>query len=218
MQKINFQYTFGEILIVIIGITIAFSMNKCAEDSKEARLRTQYLKSLKIDVESDKATLKNNVDAIEEKMVLADEVLPIINTSSTEKMQTIGKIFKIVQLTNFIPNENTYNTLINSGDLKLIDDFKTKAAIEKHYSNYEILEQSYQRQENIQKKYIADYFIYHVDYDDFPNGEFGFKNEALLKNILRSARGSLELKRDATVSGIKSCDTLIMVIDTELNN
>ena len=34
MKKIDWQYTFGEILIVIIGISIAFSLNKCSENQQ----------------------------------------------------------------------------------------------------------------------------------------------------------------------------------------
>lgn len=42
----------------------------------------------------------------------------------------VGKIFEIVNLIDFTPKDNTYQTLINSGDLKLIDNFELKTAIE----------------------------------------------------------------------------------------
>ncbi len=58
MKKVNWHYTFGEILIVIIGITIAFSMNKCADLKSNEDLKVQYLKNIKLDVESDRQTLQ----------------------------------------------------------------------------------------------------------------------------------------------------------------
>lgn len=213
MKKINWQYTFGEILIVIIGISIAFSMNKCADDSRDERQLNQYVSSIKNDVMTDKTVLEENVEAIEQKIKTADEILPKINTDSPDKMMIIGKIFSLVNLIDFTPADNTYQTLINSGDLKLIDDFELKTAIEKHYSYYKIMQKSYTRLENIQKEYVANYFIYNTDFDDFQKGKFGFKDEKLLKNIIMSMRGSFDLKLRATKKGVESCDQLIQLLN-----
>ena len=216
MKKLNWHYTFGEILIVIIGITIAFSMNKCAENSKNETQKNQYLKSIKNDIEADRLILEENVKAIEEKIKIASEILPKLNTNAPDKMSIVGKVFNIVALNNFTPNNNTYQALINSGDFKLIDDFNLKTAIEKHYSVYEIIKKDYLRLENIQKEYVGDYFIHNVDYDDFNKGEFGFKDEKLLKNIILSMRGAFDLKLKATQKGLASCDSLIATIQKSL--
>jgi len=213
MKKVNWQYTFGEILIVIIGISIAFSMNKCAENSKNEVQKHQYLINLKNDVISDKITLEQNAIEIEKKIKTADEILPKLNTDAPDKMMIVGKIFSIVNLTDFTPKDNTYQALINSGDLKLIDDFETKTAIEKHYSYYKNMQKSYLRMENIQKEYVGNYFIYHTDFDDFRNKKFGFKDEKLLKNIIMSMRGSFDIKLTATKEGIVSCDSLINLLN-----
>ncbi|MEZ4795653.1 MAG: DUF6090 family protein [Flavobacteriaceae bacterium] len=216
MKKINWNYTFGEILIVIIGITIAFSMNKCAENSKNETQKLQYLTSIKNDIEADKTVLEDNLKAIEEKINVASEILPKLNTNAPDKMSVVGKVFNIVLLDNFTPTDNTYQALINSGDFKLIDDFKLKTTIEKHYSTYESIKKDYLRLENIQKEYVGDYFIHNVDYDAFNKGEFGFIDEKLLKNIIMSMRGALDLKLKATQKGIVSCDSLITIIQKEL--
>lgn len=83
---------------------------------------------------ADQKELEKNVIALEKKIKTADEILPKLNTDSEEKMMVVGKIFEIVNLVDFTPKDNTYQTLINSGDLKLINDFELKTAIEKHYS------------------------------------------------------------------------------------
>lgn len=216
MKKIDWQYTFGEILIVIIGITIAFSLNKCAENSKDKTQKLQYLTSIKNDIESDKITLKDNIKTLEDKIKSTNEIITKLNTNAPDKMSVSGKIFNIVSLVNFTPNDNTYQALVNSGDFKLIDDFELKTAIEKHYATYKIMSQSYERLENIQRKYVGDYFIYHIDYDDFSKGEFGFKDEKLLKNIILSMRGAFDLKLKATRNGIASCDSLVAVLNKKL--
>jgi hypothetical protein len=72
---------------------------------------------------------------------------------------------------------------------------------------------SYIRLENIQKEYVGDYFIYHTDFDDFPKGKFGFKDEKLLKNIIMSMRGSFDLKLIATQEGVKRCNELLTLLN-----
>ena len=213
MKKINWQYTIGEILIVIIGITIAFSLNKCSENSKAQTLKLQYLSNIKSDVEADKAILEENLESIKKKISLTSEIIPKLNTNAPDKMSVVSNVFSIVSLTNFNPNDNTYQTLINSGDLKLIDDFEIKTAIEKHYSNYETMGQDYTRLENIRKEYVGNYFIYNIDYDAFGKGKFGFEDEKLLKNIILSMRGAFDLKLKATQNGIDSCNKLLEVLD-----
>jgi hypothetical protein len=212
-EKINWKYAIGEIFIVIIGITIAFSLNKCSENSKDQTLKLQYLSNIKRDVEADKAILEENLESIKKKIDIASEIIPKLNTNAPDKMSIVGKVFSIVSLTNFNPNDNTYQTLINSGDLKLIDDFEIKTAIEKHYSNYETMGQDYTRLENIRKEYVGNYFIYNIDYDAFGKGKFGFEDEKLLKNIILSMRGAFDLKLKATQNGIDSCNKLLEVLD-----
>ncbi|MFD2822056.1 DUF6090 family protein [Lacinutrix iliipiscaria] len=213
MKKINWQYTFGEILIVIIGITIAFSMNKCAQDTKDQQQKNQYLTNIKNDVTSDKLQLVKNNEEINEKLNLTSEIIPLLATDSPEKMQIIGKIFKVANVTNFTPNNITYQTLINSGDLKLIDDFELKKAIELHYANYDIMFKDYERQETIHKEYLGPYFINNADYDAMRKGQFAFSNEKLLKNIMQSMNGSFMFKQRATEKAIKSCDSLLRVLE-----
>ena len=213
MKSINWKYAFGEILIVIIGISIAFSMNKCADDSKNETEKQRYLVNLKTDVLSNKEQLTKNYAEIETKFSTAQKILPILNTDNPSKMAIIGDIFSISTITNFESNDITYQTLINSGDFKLIDDFELKKAIEEHYSHYDVMLKDYERQENIHKEYLGNYFIHNVDYDAFKNGRFGFQDEKLLKNIIQSMSGSFQIKMEATKKGIAMCDSLLNILE-----
>lgn len=212
-MKKQIRYALGEIIIVIIGISIAFSINKCAEIKKNRAQKNQYLEHLKRDIEADKKSLQENHSLIGEKIKTLNEILPLINTESPEKTQLIRKIFKTFTLAEFYPKDITYQTMINSADFKLINDFKLKAAIEEHYSNYKSILKDYTRQETIHKDYLGSYLINHADYAAMRKGKFGFKNESLFKNILQSMHGSFIIKRNATERGIKSCDSLLSILN-----
>ncbi len=217
MAKLNWRYALGEILIVIIGITIAFSLNKWAQNKQQESQKQQYLVNLKSELEADKEALENNVEQLRIKMATVDKIIPVLGgDDNNAKMAVINGIFSVSRLSNFSANDITYHTLINSGDLKLLDDFALKTAIQRHYSNYEDMMKDYERQENIHKEYLGRYFIQNADYDAFPKGVFGFDDELLLKNIMQSMRGSFSIKLFATQRGIESCDSLLTEISNHL--
>lgn len=211
-MKKKFVYALGEILIVIIGITLAFSMNKCADESKDNNLKIQYLENIKSDIEIDRNNLEVISQSIGKKIETLNNVLPLINTEHPEKRSKMNKIYSVFTSSDFFPKDVTYQTMINSGDFKLIDDFDLKAAIETHYSNYKIMLKDYERLNIIQKEYLGKYMIENVDYDAMRRGQNGYSNEKLFKNILQSVNGALMIKKRATERGIRSCDSLLGVL------
>ncbi|EDP71593.1 hypothetical protein FBALC1_03877 [Flavobacteriales bacterium ALC-1] len=211
-MKKTIIYALGEILIVIIGISLAFAMNKWGEDRSDKAQKEQYIINLKQDIAADKAQLEANLVQINTTIEQAQEVISILGKQVPNKNERLRGVYAVANLTNFTPKDYTHQTLVNSGDLKLMNDFELKTTIQKHYSDYKAILKAYERQEIINKEYLGDYFIHHTDYDLIPQGKSPFKDEKLLKNIMQSARGSLTIKRDATINGIKSCDSILKVL------
>ena len=212
MAKAAWKYTLREIIIVIIGITIAFSMNKCADNHRDQNLKAQYIKNIKSDIQVDKKNLESNLKVIGGKIQKLSEVLPLVNTDNPKKMAAVNSIYSVFTSTDFIPKDVTYQTMINSGDFKLIDDFDIKAAIETHYSSYKTLLKDFERLDIIHKEYLGSYIINHADFDAMRQGKYGYSNEKLFKNILQSINGSLMIKVNATKQGITNCDSILKIL------
>lgn len=211
-MKKRFTYALGEILIVIIGISLAFSLNKCSEDHKNEAQKQQYINSLEQDILADKTQLENNLQQIVQKVEMSSAILPVLGSNDPQKSTKLRGIYTIAQLTIFTPKDFTYQALVNSGDLKLIDDLELKKAIEKHYANYKSITDAYKRQEAINKDYLGNYFIYNTDYDLMQEGKSPFKDEKLLKNMMQAVRGSFLIKKNATENGIRSCDSILKLL------
>jgi len=185
VKKINWQYTFGEILIVIIGITIAFSMNTCAENSKNKRLKTKYFENLRDDIQSDKANLEDNLVKLKSKRgILLNSFRYFPPMAPKRDSALASSLFNTAQIVEFSSKNSTYQTLINSGDLNLIDNFDLRTGIQEHYRKYGQLQQDYDRMVNISKKYIADYFIYNVDMDKYRMGQKSYTDDIILSDLV----------------------------------
>lgn len=217
MKNTTWKYTLREIIIVIIGISIAFSINKCSDNISNNKLRKQYLTNLKSDIEADKIQLNKNIVAIDMKINKCQDIIPYLNTNKNGGMTLMNDVFTILQYENFNPKNITYKTLINSGDLKLIDDFELKTSIQGHYSNYDEILDVYVRHTSLIKDYLGNYMINYADYDQLMVGKTPFSDEIKLKNIVRALNTTFRDKKKATQDGVVSCDLLISAIEKELN-
>lgn len=215
--KLNWKYTLGEIFIVIIGITIAFSLNSWNENRKNNQKKQKYLESLKSDIENEKTQLEQNIVSFKEYIAIAENLIPYLG-KQREIPDSIPKmVFKLANPVNFIPQKVTYNTMINSGDFNLIQNFELKTTIQKHFSDQDLILYDYDRLIKIHEKYFSDFLIYQMDYNKMRKGQYEFMESKMLENVVYSLYGTFKMAIQASEKGIESCNTVINAIDQELN-
>ena len=129
-------YSFGEILLVMIGILLALQVNKWNEARKNGELKSIYFQNLYLDVGSDievmkDMNLRNDFYEREGLYLLAffEEKLIEVDTQ---------RIKRATLLCHYLPSlflkSSTYNDLVNSGNLKLIEDIELKKLLNDYYS------------------------------------------------------------------------------------
>ncbi|GEM_PF-4239372 len=63
-------------------------MNKCAEDSKNEKLKVRYLKSIGNDLKIERSTLEINPEILSNKINVIEEVMPLFtNTTQILRME-----------------------------------------------------------------------------------------------------------------------------------
>lgn len=119
-----FKYAIGEIILVVVGILIALQINNWNENQKQNRIKAAYLNSIEKELRTDVALLKESI-GIQELQLSEHNA---IQKRITDKQATIDTIVKIgrFELNPIINqfngfNNNTYNALIASGQIELID-------------------------------------------------------------------------------------------------
>ena len=76
--------------------------------------------------------------------------------------------------------------MINSGDLKLIENVQLRATSQGHYPSHEKLDNIYIKHTSLIRDYLRDYIINHADYDQISLSKSPFIDELKLKNIVRT--------------------------------
>ena len=136
-------YAVGEILLVVIGILIALQINNLNEEKKQRNLATSYLENLKIDLESDLITLdtaSTDLDKFEKEgyyslYILEGEIVKI-DTIKFLKSLVWNNHFHLYQ-----PSRSTYEDLVGSGNIKLINNNNLKVALSKYYTQNDWMSQ-----------------------------------------------------------------------------
>lgn len=127
-----FKYAIGEVILVVIGILIALQINNWNEERMNHETAMYLLSSLNGDLENDIEELKSNVlDA--KNTVMASKMLQLYALDSIKYSNDIQQfINSVASGVSFDLNNITYNEMINSGTIDLLNRAIRKA-VTTHY-------------------------------------------------------------------------------------
>ena len=154
------KYAFGEIVLVVIGILIALSINNWNEKRKDYNSEKEFIEGVKNDLEEDINYIDLIIKQNEEKI----KAFNLLNEKSTELFDTDKKKldslikFYFVSLRTFYSTTGSYQSAISGNEINNFKNKKTIASITKLYnstynrliSNRELLDT---RWEYLTKKY-----------------------------------------------------------------
>lgn len=166
--KIRWTYYIIELLVVFIGVTSGFLLNNWREDASEFKLEKKYIESFYHDVlldETDLDTLILHSQTKEDTLLNILKKSIVIDKPLSEELAN-KVVMEIMYIEWFTPDNDTYEDIINSGNLNLISDYKLKEEISSYYSFLNEVAK------------VEQYYSEHMNNYGFP---FLYKNFHLLK-------------------------------------
>ena len=119
-----FKYAIGEIILVVIGILIALSINNWNEEQKKNSLKNEYIISLKNDYTRDTIQLNNRIHLNKEdlkKLALTKNKIINGEVKTIEDFKELyNNFYGLIRFTNTY-NTNSFNLLISSGNIDLLN-------------------------------------------------------------------------------------------------
>jgi hypothetical protein len=131
IKSINIKYFISELLIVVVGILIALSLNNWREDNANKNKEQYYLKSLKTDFEQSLASLTEILNQNKESDLAIKKVLAAIHKGySNSTVDTVKKVFRnLFGFNRFVPASGTYKEIISTGSLQILRDNELRIAL-----------------------------------------------------------------------------------------
>ena len=147
------KYAIGEIVLVVIGILIALSINNWNENRKERLQETIILNQLRSEFDSNLKQLDQKITIRNEMMKASLQFLKLIDNPNLRNKDSIDiLIAKTMPYATFDP---IINDLSSSGELNLIKNTELKQALTRWTSNISDLRE----EEEIWKYYRNELYI-----------------------------------------------------------
>jgi hypothetical protein len=132
------RYAFGEIVLVVIGILIALSINNWNEEKKERVQEQKYLIEIKKNLEADIVQIENIGNEYQHISSKIDTLLIFIKDANP-KTTNYNKLWKYILDISYVPSfktqKNGYNNLISVGNINQIKNQELMKKISSHYSS-----------------------------------------------------------------------------------
>ena len=210
-------YAIGEILLVMIGILLAFQVDKWNDQRLNRIEELKYYTNLKGDLEQQRYSIRGQIDYNGRHLAMFRNALKVSTQGNQSQIDTlIATVPALFEYSDFDQSGNIYETLVNSGDIKLLENndiIKGIRGIEWRY-------QYINRMENIHWDIILDYVSH------WAATNFDFVNQQPLtsdtlyayefQNILVLLQRVMEEKEVIYTAAIEEIDRLISEIDTEI--
>ena len=135
MKKRSFTLTaiIVEILIVIIGISIAFWLNNWGEERKERALEQEFLKTLKEELSRDSSVFAYQVEENQKNVDNIYRFVELLQEKDYEHDSIRWFAGSFMNRNNWLLNSNTYEMLKSGGKLDIISDFELRNTLNSFY-------------------------------------------------------------------------------------
>jgi hypothetical protein len=154
-------YAIGEIVLVVIGILIALQINNANEEKKQRAQEVKYLKNIKTDVKLNITHLSNYISTREIAIKSANQVIEHFEGKPITDLEAFNvHTVNIYTWKKFFQIDNTFQELINSGNLAIISNDSIKNTLLNIDGQYK--EMKYQEEHF---RYDAEILLYEPQYN-----------------------------------------------------
>jgi hypothetical protein len=130
-------YAVGEIIIVVVGILLALYLNNWNQKRTNNKLEIQYYQSMKNQLNEDLTTLIGEMNYNQNYLNQFSYAKKLILLNDKSKIDTLEKIvLNMVRYSDFRRKSNVYQTLVNSGEIIIINNYKITERLQSLEENY----------------------------------------------------------------------------------
>ena len=211
-------YALGEILLIMVGVLLAFQVGNWNDNRKNKKTEIAYYKNIQRQLNDDKKIINFNL-AYNNKywgqFVFANQ---LIGENDRSKMDTLSKIsLNLIRYSDFHRASNIYETIVNSGQIKLLQNQKIIEDLQRLEETYVYINKMESIHLDVIKQIVLPDLIVLMNFSEQtvenPDTLFttAFQNRfSLLTDIIRE-------KNEVYNRAIHEINQINELIDTEIN-
>jgi len=186
--KLNFNIDWKskiiDLLIVIIGITIAFKLNTWNESITTNLEAKDYMESFYEENIINETNLSSALEFSESNKKDIDTLKQILQSKKYDDKRIKILSASMMALANYSPSITTMENITASGEFKLIKDVELRKQIINTYNSYNAALKLEDLLSDYVNKYVTPFFFENVRFSDFSSINSDFIEEPLFENIV----------------------------------
>ncbi|HEY5826114.1 MAG TPA: DUF6090 family protein [Cyclobacteriaceae bacterium] len=182
--KIEWKSKIIDLLIVIIGITIAFKLNNWNETNKTESKVQEYLKSFYDENNVNQENLVSVLEYSKSKKRDVDTLKGILlsNNYSDKRIKTLTT--KLMGMANYSPIITTMQNISSSGEFDVIKDIELRRLLIDTYEAYKTTANLELLVSNYVNQYASPFLFEKIRLSDFSAIKSDFTNDPIFENIV----------------------------------
>ncbi len=174
-----------DLLIVIIGITLAFRLNSWSESKKQNRLINDYLNSFSVENQSNIDDLNTVLGQSNSQQAKIDTLKQIMLKEAYYDRRLTLMTPSLLNSINYRPSIITMENVKESGDFELIKNYQLRKKIIIAYESLQNLKEQEVVLRDYVKNLIRPYFFEKIRYRDFyPVDDASFVSDHRFENMI----------------------------------
>jgi hypothetical protein len=218
-SKIKWKEYLIELLVVIIGITIAFGIENYAANQKQRSEELLHLKGIVDDLETDLRIFEEFMGYNETTLKYVQRLNSLILNRQVNHDSLNFLLIRAGWISNYEPRNISYNSLRTSGGLDKLRSFELRKQIVYHYEHK--MKNVYFQNE-IHSNYLHEYITpIQLKYSDFTSREGvnrDFFQQRENKNVFAGLEGQLSNKVDNYQEAVEDTREILNMVKAEVNN
>ncbi len=131
------KYAIGEIILVVIGILIALSINNWNHNRLLQKEEFKYYKNIKRQLIEDITLIRNNIDYNQFYYEQYQYAIGLFENDDRSNLDSLGIIaINLLTYSDFHQETNIYQTLVSSGEIKLLENQNIIEGLQRLEENY----------------------------------------------------------------------------------
>ena len=161
-RKIDWLNHSLEFFVVLIGILIAFQLNKCSDNRSKSKLIENHLSQIEIECNENRERIGLSINQINKQINNCDSLLLLIKLANNpEKIRNQSS--KLLDLRNVTLTRTAYKVLVESGDIRYLNNYKVKRNIISLYEGFKKVEQINESNQNLYDSHFYPYIKSNFD-------------------------------------------------------
>ncbi|WP_223552278.1 hypothetical protein [Aestuariivivens sp. NBU2969] len=173
-----------DLLIVIIGITIAFQLNNFNESNKSNAQERDYLRSFYEENRDNELALSLAYEFALKTKDDIDTLKQILLSKNYKDSRIKNLSANMMALSDFNPSLVTMENITESGEFKLISDLEYREKLIDTYNSYKTTSQLESILSDYVNEYVTPFFFRNIRFSDFTSLNNNFKENPEFENIV----------------------------------